>query len=180
MSCPRYSIAGYRNEKTIDPSLHKGITNKLVSHIAVVIFYESFDGPTNPNLKCASLDPDGLTKPCSLSTELHTINSISAPQGDLVSCRGLVEAHQLDVEELKDQLEKGMGQEVELQEELVGLRTEITRLGSSEDTLQSKLSGRDRRISHLEEKMADMQEARVRRLDAVGGTVLYCSTVYCY
>ena len=36
-----------------------------------------------------------------------------------------------------------------------------------EETLQSKLIGRDRKISHLEDKIADMQEARVRRLDAV-------------
>lgn len=97
------------------------------------------------------------------------MNFISVPQSDLVSCRGLVEAHRQDVEELKDQLEKGVEQEAELQEELASLKTEVTKLGSAEDTLQSKLSGRDRRIAHLEEKMADMQEARVRRLDAVGG-----------
>lgn len=103
-----------------------------------------------------------------------SMNFISVPQSDLVSCRGLVEAHRQDVEELKDQLEKGVEQEAELQEELASLRTEVTKLGSAEDTLQSKLSGRDRRIAHLEEKMADMQEARVRRLDAVGGMDTLC------
>jgi len=105
---------------------------------------------------------------------LQKDNVIKKLESDLVSCRGLVEAHRQDVEELKDQLEKGVEQEAELQEELASLRTEVTKLGSAEDTLQSKLSGRDRRIAHLEEKMADMQEARVRRLDAVGGMDTLC------
>ena len=71
------------------------------------------------------------------------------------------------MEDLKEQLQKGAEQEVELQTETERLKSEVARLGVVEETLQSKLSWRDRKISHLEDKMADMQEARVRRLDAV-------------
>jgi len=168
--------------------------------MVVLIIYGYLDSSNDPNLKYEGLEPYiqvHQTLVLKYRVANVSMNFISVPQSDLVSCRGLVEAHRQDVEELKDQLEKGVEQEAELQEELASLRTEVTKLGSSEDTLQSKLSGRDRRIAHLEEKMADMQEARVRRLDAVGGmdthanlhslsvsvyisfSVLCLSSVYC-
>ena len=145
--------------------------------MAVLIFYGYLDSSNDPNLKYEGLEPyTQVHQTLVLKYRVANVgmNFISVPQSDLVSCRGLVEAHRQDVEELKDQLEKGVEQEAELQEELASLRTEVTKLGSAEDTLQSKLSGRDRRIAHLEEKMADMQEARVRRLDAVGGMDTPC------
>lgn len=82
-------------------------------------------------------------------------------------CQESLETHQNDVEDLKEQLQKGAQQEAELQAETERLKSEVARLEVVEETLQSKLIGRDRKISHLEDKMADMQEARVRRLDAV-------------
>ena len=67
------------------------------------------------------------------------------------------------MEQMRDHLEERVGQEVEIEE----LRAEVARLGSAEEALQSRLSGRDRRITHLEDKLADMADARQRRMEVV-------------
>ena len=84
-----------------------------------------------------------------------------------MSCKSSLEDRQSEVEEIRDQMEERVGLEGELRMELESLRAEVSRLGGAEEALQSKLSSRDRKISHLEEKVTDLQESRIRRMDTV-------------
>ncbi len=51
------------------------------------------------------------------------------------------------------------------------LRAGLSRLGSAEESLQSKLSGRDRKVAHLEDRLAELQESRSKRMDVVGHVI---------
>ena len=51
--------------------------------------------------------------------------------------------------------------------ELDILKEELERLRCSEDTLQTRVSGKDKRIAHLEDKIIELKESRLKRADAV-------------
>ena len=74
------------------------------------------------------------------------------------------------MELMRDQMEERAGQEAEFEE----LRAEVARLVSTEEALQSRLSGRDRKIVHLEEKLTDMADVRQRRMEAVSVSNRVC------
>ena len=84
-------------------------------------------------------------------------------QGELTAIRSSLEEQQNDMELMRDQMEERAGQEAEFEE----LRAEVARLISAEEALQARLSGRDRKIVHLEEKLTDMADTRQRRMEAV-------------
>lgn len=68
--------------------------------------------------------------------------------------------------DISSQLQKKEETESELNAELVGLRDNLSRLTELERVLEGKLSSRERRISHLEDKIADMQhEYRSKKVD---------------
>ena len=75
------------------------------------------------------------------------------------------------IQELQGQLREREEEEERVKDELASLRAELGKCVSLEETLQSKLSGRERKISHLEEKLADSQEGRARHGDQVWGRV---------
>lgn len=86
-----------------------------------------------------------------------------------MSCKSTLEEHVTEVEMSRQHLEEREGQEEELRVELQGLRDEVTRLKSAEEALQSRLVSRDRKITHLEDKLTDFTETRHRKMEAVGG-----------
>ena len=75
------------------------------------------------------------------------------------------------VQELQGLLREREQEEERVRGELASLRAELGKCVSLEEALQSKLSGRERKISHLEERLADSQEGRARHGDQVANSV---------
>ena len=57
--------------------------------------------------------------------------------------------------------------ELELKVELDVLKEELERLRCSEDTMQTRVAGKDKRIAHLEEKISELKESKQKRAEAV-------------
>ena len=51
--------------------------------------------------------------------------------------------------------------------ELDILKEELERLRCSEETMQTRVAGKDKRIAHLEEKLSELKESKQRRAEAV-------------
>ena len=84
-----------------------------------------------------------------------------------MSYRGSFEEQQHIVESAQAQIEDKERSELELKVELDVLKEELERLRCSEDTLQTRVAGKDKRIAHLEEKVSELKEGRAKRSDAV-------------
>lgn len=102
---------------------------------------------------------------------------ISAPpsfpltQADLANCHGILEERQSEAHGLRQQVGQQLEQEQKTRAELDSLRAELGKLTSSEETLQSKLATRERKIGHLEDRLADALESKSRRSEQVRSEV---------
>lgn len=47
------------------------------------------------------------------------------------------------------------------------MKEELERLRCSEDTMQTRVAGKDKRIAHLEEKISELKESKQKRVEAV-------------
>ena len=54
---------------------------------------------------------------------------------------------------------------------------DVARYSTMEESLQTKIANRDRKIGHLEDKISDLYESRARRVDAVSVCVCVCVCV---
>ena len=70
---------------------------------------------------------------------------------------------------LRQQVGQQLEQEQRTRAELESLRAELGKLTSSEETLQSKLATRERKIGQLEDRLADAVESKSRRSEQVRG-----------
>ncbi len=52
------------------------------------------------------------------------------------------------------------------------LQAKLSQLSSTEESLQSKLLSREKKIAHLEEKLSELQDSRSRRMEVVGHVTL--------
>ncbi len=84
-----------------------------------------------------------------------------------------MESEKKERADISNQLREKEQAEADLQDTLESLRTDITRLKDAEEVLQAKLASRDKKIGHLEDKMADLHETRNnKRSDSVSFGVL--------
>lgn len=93
-------------------------------------------------------------------------------QAELATSKETIDSKDLEREEVSCQLEKKVEAATLLQLEVEALAAEVTRLKDVEDALQGKVANRERKLSHLEDKMADLQEIRGKRLDIVSQNTL--------
>ena len=84
-----------------------------------------------------------------------------------MSCKDSLERHQSNLEETNLRLEEHKNIELELTVEVDALKADLAKVGLTEDALQSKLVSKERKIGHLEEKVADLQDSRTRKIEAV-------------
>lgn len=89
------------------------------------------------------------------------------PQNELLSFRGSLEEQQHIAESAQAEIEDKERSELELKVELDIMKEELERLRCSEDTLQTRVAGKDKKIAHLEEKIIDLKESKQKRADAV-------------
>ena len=75
--------------------------------------------------------------------------------------------------ELSTTLEKKTEEEVEVQHEVSALKSELTQLKEVEDVLQGRVASRERKLSHLEEKLVEIQELRSKNVSVCLGGVVY-------
>ena len=87
------------------------------------------------------------------------------------------ETYELKVDELSNQLQEQIKAENGLRVEFESLQTEVTRLTETEDVLQGKVANRERKISHLEDKMADLQDSRSKKVRGVSLSLIYERTL---
>ena len=90
----------------------------------------------------------------------------------MAAVKETVELREAECSEVSSQLEKKSEAESLLQLEVETLKTELARLREAEEVLQGRVVSCERRVSHLEEKVADLQEGRGKRTDSVSGVVL--------
>lgn len=102
---------------------------------------------------------------------ISTPPSLPLTQSDLASCHGILEERQSEAQGLRQQVGQQLEQEQKTRAELDSLRAELGKLTSSEETLQSKLATRERKIGHLEDKLADALESKSRRSEQVRSEV---------
>ena len=112
------------------------------------------------------------TKPHSLSTPsltalINYTRFLTNTQSELLSLRGSLEEQQHVAESAQAQIEEKERSELELKVEIDALKEELDRLRSLEETLLSRVAGKDKKITHLEEKIGDLKEVRTKRADVV-------------
>ena len=73
------------------------------------------------------------------------------------------------VESAQAQIEEKEREELELRVELDIVKQELERLRCSEDTLLTRVAGKDKKIAHLEDKIVDLKENRQRKSEIVSG-----------
>ena len=97
------------------------------------------------------------------------------PQTELLSYRGNIEEQQQIVESAQAQIEEKERDELELRVELDVVKAEVERLRCSEETLQTRVAGKDKKIAHLEDKVVDLKESRQRRSEIVSTDRTACT-----
>ena len=88
-------------------------------------------------------------------------------QGELTSCKDDLEEHLREVETSKTQFSIREQAELDLRAEIDTLKSELSRLATSEESFQTKLATKERKIEFLEEKIGELQVGRSQKLDAV-------------
>lgn len=90
------------------------------------------------------------------------IPSQTFTQGELVVIKDHTEANLTELDKITSQLQEKREAEMELTDALDAMKEDLTRHIELEGVLQGKLSSRERRITHLEDKIADMQHDKPR------------------
>ena len=83
-------------------------------------------------------------------------------QGDLVVVKDNRETDLIELDKISSELQQKKEFQLELTAVLDGLKEDISRYVELEGLLQGKLSSRERRITYLEDKMADIQDDKSR------------------
>ena len=93
----------------------------------------------------------------------------------MTSVRENIKKKEEEYEEVSSQLEKKEKVESDLQKDVDSLKTEVKRLTEVEETLLGRIASRERKISHLEDKMAEVQDSRSKRVDSVSSSIIRTS-----